>query len=86
MQKGQMEVCITSLPGFPDGISHSEDGNYWVAMAGPNQPFVKALPYRFVASAVMLSYITCHTLHTTTAGMHCMILHTFLQFKAGLEA
>ncbi len=58
MQKGQMELCISSLPGFPDGISHSEDGNYWVAMAGPNQPFVKALPYRFVASAVMLPYIT----------------------------
>ena len=55
MQKGQMEVCISSLPGFPDGISHSEDGNYWVAMAGPNQPFVKALPYRFMASTVMLS-------------------------------
>ncbi|DBA67844.1 TPA: putative alkaloid biosynthetic cluster [Trebouxia sp. C0005] len=47
-KKGQMEVWISNLPGFPDGISQSEDGNYWVAMAGPNQPFVKALPYRFL--------------------------------------
>jgi len=67
MQKGQMEVWISSLPGFPDGISQSEDGNYWVAMAGPNQPFVKALPYRFVASAVMLLYIT-----SITARVHSM--------------
>ena len=67
MQKGQMEVWISSLPGFPDGISQSKDGNYWVAMAGPNQPFVKALPYRFVASAVMLLYIT-----SITARVHSM--------------
>lgn len=45
-KKGQTELLISSLPGFPDGLSLSEDGNFWVTLAGPNQPFVKILPYR----------------------------------------
>ena len=47
LQKGQTELLISSLPGFPDGLSLSEDGNFWVTLAGPNQPFVKILPYRY---------------------------------------
>lgn len=41
-----MEVMIDSLPGFPDGVSLAEDGNFWITLAGPNQPFVKVLPFR----------------------------------------
>ena len=39
-------MMIDSLPGFPDGVSLAEDGNFWITLAGPNQPFVKLLPYR----------------------------------------
>ena len=46
MQQGQTEVLISSLPGFPDGISLSEDGNFWIAMVAPNQAFVHILPFR----------------------------------------
>ena len=82
MQKGQMEVWISSLPGFPDGISHSEDGNYWVAMAGPNQPFVKALPYRCTASPVMLSYIssTLPLERTVCTCTHFLIARRVLRY------
>lgn len=43
---GQTEVMIDSLPGFPDGVSLAEDGNFWITLVAPNQPFVKLLPYR----------------------------------------
>ena len=46
LQKGHMEVMIDSLPGFPDGVSLAEDGNFWIALAAPDQAFVKILPYR----------------------------------------
>ena len=66
IQKGQTEVWISSLPGFPDGISRSEDGNYWVAMAGPNQPFVKVLPYRCGSQA--LAFLLDAANHRLTAA------------------
>ena len=48
MQRGQLEVLISCLPGFPDGVSVSEDGNFWIALVAPDQPFVKILPYRYL--------------------------------------
>ena len=45
-QEGQLEILIDSLPGFPDGVSLAEDGNFWITLAAPNQAFVKILPYR----------------------------------------
>lgn len=47
-KQGQTEVLISSLPGFPDGISLSEDGNFWIAMVAPNQAFVHILPFRLL--------------------------------------
>ena len=79
-----MEVMIDSLPGFPDGVSLAEDGNFWITLAAPNQPFVKVLPYRCVhlgnisswpaASAHPLLH-SCHKLHqhlTVAIGTHIL--------------
>lgn len=47
LQRGTTSVLITNLPGFPDGMSVAEDGNFWVTLAGTgHQPLVKLLPYR----------------------------------------
>lgn len=51
MQKGTTSVLITNLPGFPDGVSLAEDGNFWITLAGTgHQPLVKLLPYGSVSS------------------------------------
>ena len=52
LQKGQLEVMIDSLPGFPDGVSLAEDGNFWIALTAPDQAFVKILPYRCVSCSL----------------------------------
>ncbi|KAL3155800.1 hypothetical protein ABBQ32_012813 [Trebouxia sp. C0010 RCD-2024] len=49
-KRGQTEVMIDSLPGFPDGVSLAVDGNFWITLVAPNQPFVKVLPYRCAPS------------------------------------
>ena len=66
MQQGQTEVLISSLPGFPDGISLSEDGNFWIAMVAPTQAFVHILPFRYVysvASSEISKDVSSHVLH-----------------------
>ena len=37
-QKGKREVFIADLPGYPDNINRSSDGNYWVALVGMRSP------------------------------------------------
>ena len=37
-RKGRVEPVIENLPGFPDNIRHTSDGNYWVAMLGMRTP------------------------------------------------
>ena len=37
-KKGQVEMVIDNLPGFPDNINLSSDGNYWLAMVGMRSP------------------------------------------------
>ena len=34
-KKGQHEVFVDALPGFPDGISASPSGGFWLALASP---------------------------------------------------
>ena len=51
VQKGTTSVLIANLPGFPDGVSVAEDGNFWITLAGTgHQPLVKLLPYRSYTS------------------------------------
>jgi ribose transport system permease protein len=35
---GQVERLIEDLPGYPDNINRSSDGNYWVALLGMRSP------------------------------------------------
>lgn len=37
-KKGQVEVVIADLPGYPDNINRASDGNYWVAIMGMRSP------------------------------------------------
>ncbi len=37
-RKGQREVVIADLPGYPDNINRASDGNFWVALVGMRSP------------------------------------------------
>jgi ribose transport system permease protein len=39
-KNGQIETVIASLPGYPDNINRSSDGNYWLAIVGMRSPAV----------------------------------------------
>ena len=37
-KKGEREVVIDNLPGYPDNINRASDGNYWCALCGMRGP------------------------------------------------
>jgi len=37
-KKGRLEVVLENLPGFPDNINTSSDGNYWMSLVGMRSP------------------------------------------------
>jgi ribose transport system permease protein len=37
-KKGQIEMVVENMPGYPDNINRSSDGNFWVAMLGMRAP------------------------------------------------
>ncbi|MEH6477311.1 MAG: SMP-30/gluconolactonase/LRE family protein [Sneathiella sp.] len=37
-KKGTTETVISGLPGYPDNINRSSDGNYWMALMGMRNP------------------------------------------------
>ena len=37
-KKGRTEIVIPDLPGYPDNINRSSDGNFWLAMIGMRTP------------------------------------------------
>lgn len=37
-KKGQSEVVVENLPGYPDNINRASDGNYWCALCGMRAP------------------------------------------------
>ena len=39
-RKGEDEVLLDNLPGFPDGISCDETGAFWLALVNPRNAFV----------------------------------------------
>jgi len=39
-RKGEDEVLLDNLPGFPDGISCDEMGTFWLALVNPRNAFV----------------------------------------------
>lgn len=38
-RSGEMQVLLAGLPGFPDGISRSPDGGFWVGLVAPLSPW-----------------------------------------------
>jgi sugar lactone lactonase YvrE len=40
---GQTDVLIDSLPGFPDNISRSSDGCFWVCLVAPDSPLLHVI-------------------------------------------
>ncbi|MBL4844152.1 MAG: strictosidine synthase family protein [Planctomycetes bacterium] len=42
-KKGQHDVFIDNLPGFPDGISANPRGGFWLALASPRDPLLDSL-------------------------------------------
>ncbi|AJE49126.1 ABC transporter permease [Celeribacter indicus] len=37
-RKGQVEIVLDGLPGYPDNINRASDGNYWVCLVGMRGP------------------------------------------------
>jgi len=37
-RKGQVEMVVDNLPGYPDNINSSSDGHYWLALVGMRAP------------------------------------------------
>lgn len=45
-KKGQSDIFIDNLPGFPDGISSNKQGTFWLAIAAPRNALLDgAHPY-----------------------------------------
>ena len=52
-KKGETDVFIDNLPGFPDGISSNGKGQFWLALVTPRDAvFDKILPLPFVRKIV----------------------------------
>jgi hypothetical protein len=49
---GSADVLIDRLPGFPDGISRSEDGNFWVALVAPVTKLPQLLRFKALRAAL----------------------------------
>lgn len=37
-RKGQVEIVLENLPGYPDNINQASDGTYWLAISGMRNP------------------------------------------------
>ncbi|MFQ6609222.1 MAG: SMP-30/gluconolactonase/LRE family protein [Fidelibacterota bacterium] len=42
-KRGESEVFLDNLPGFPDGLDKSSDGTYWVSLASPRKKEVDTI-------------------------------------------
>lgn len=42
-KRGQIEVLIENLPGFPDNINRNPDGSFWLGLVSPRSPAVDLL-------------------------------------------
>jgi sugar lactone lactonase YvrE len=53
-KKGQSEIFIDNLPGFPDGISSNRSDKFWLALVTPRDATLdRLLPHPFLRKAVM---------------------------------
>jgi sugar lactone lactonase YvrE len=53
-RRGESEVIIDNLPGFPDGISSNGAGTYWLAIVSPRNALLDALaPHPFLRKTIL---------------------------------
>jgi len=53
-KKGQSDIFIDNLPGFPDGILWNGHDKFWLALVTPRDPiFDRLLPHPFLRKMVM---------------------------------
>lgn len=54
-KQGSTDILVDNLPGFPDGVTRSADGNFWVTIIGPVPPLFKLLHIKLVR--VMIAWL-----------------------------
>jgi sugar lactone lactonase YvrE len=42
-RSGERTILVDNMPGFPDNLSRSKGGRFWVAMVSPRNPFLDRL-------------------------------------------
>lgn len=42
-RRGESDILIENLPGFPDNIEHGLDGRFWVGLVSPRNPVIDGL-------------------------------------------
>jgi Strictosidine synthase len=42
-KSGERTILVDNMPGFPDNLSRSKGGRFWVAMVSPRNPFLDRL-------------------------------------------
>jgi sugar lactone lactonase YvrE len=53
-RKGQSDIFIDNLPGFPDGISSNGRGTFWLALVTPRDPILdRLMPHPFLRKAIL---------------------------------
>ncbi|MBI2422843.1 MAG: SMP-30/gluconolactonase/LRE family protein [Candidatus Hydrogenedentes bacterium] len=53
-KKGEHEIFIENLPGFPDGISSGENGIFWMPFPSLRNPLVdRLMPHPFLRKVIM---------------------------------
>ncbi len=51
LQAGTLDTLIDRLPGWPDNINRSSDGNFWLALVVPDVPLVMPAPLCMLGNA-----------------------------------
>ena len=53
-KKGQTDIFIDNLPGFPDNLSNNDEGLFWVALIYPRAELVDSiLPWPFLRKVIL---------------------------------
>lgn len=71
-KQGQYDVFIDRLPGFPDGISRSMAGGFWLALVAPLSPLPKVLgPHRWLRQ--LLSHVVVPLFPLVSRRWGCIV-------------